>query len=59
MRYNMLYNTAQVTLPGEGQSFALIYSIEDPAGNTAQSGVGAQVLLPFHMPSNAFTEQAR
>ena len=35
----------QVTLPGEGQSFALIYSIEDPAGNTAQSGVGAQVLV--------------
>ncbi|KAK9835048.1 hypothetical protein WJX81_007145 [Elliptochloris bilobata] len=36
----------KVTLPGEGQSFALIYSIEDPAGNTAQSGVGAQVMGP-------------
>jgi len=32
----------QVTLPEEGTSFALIYSIEDPAGNSSQSGVGAQ-----------------
>ena len=34
---------AQVTLPGRGQSFALIYSIEDPSGSSKFSGVGVQV----------------
>jgi len=33
----------QVTLPGEGNAFALIYSIEDPAGGSPNGGVGAQV----------------
>lgn len=32
----------RVTLPGDGQSFALIYSIENPLGNLPHSGVGAQ-----------------
>ena len=33
----------QVTLPGEGQSFAWMYSIEDPAGDSKFCGCGAQV----------------
>ncbi|PNH09448.1 Tocopherol cyclase, chloroplastic [Tetrabaena socialis] len=33
----------KVMIPETGQSFALIYSIEDPLGNTAQAGVGLQV----------------
>jgi len=32
----------QVALPGPGQSFAWMYSIEDPTG---KCGVGAQVCL--------------
>lgn len=36
----------RVTLPGDGQSFALIYSIEDPTGRGTFSGVGAQVMGP-------------
>lgn len=36
----------RVTLPSDGQSFALIYSIEDPVGNRATAGVGAQVMGP-------------
>lgn len=36
----------KVTLPGDGQSFALIYSVEDPAGGNKYSGVGAQVMGP-------------
>lgn len=36
----------QVTIPENGQSFALIYSIEDPLGNTQQAGVGLQVMGP-------------
>lgn len=35
----------QVTLPGDGQSFAWMYSIEDPAGDGKFSGCGAQVRL--------------
>ena len=35
-----------MTLPGDGQSFALIYSVEDPGGGGAFSGVGAQVMGP-------------
>lgn len=30
-------------MPETGQSFALIYSIEDPVGNTPKGGVGLQV----------------
>ncbi|KAG2489345.1 hypothetical protein HYH03_012175 [Edaphochlamys debaryana] len=33
-------------MPETGQSFALIYSIEDPLGNTTQAGVGLQVMGP-------------
>lgn len=33
-------------MPETGQSFALIYSIEDPLGNTPQAGVGLQVMGP-------------
>ncbi|KAG2447103.1 hypothetical protein HYH02_007852 [Chlamydomonas schloesseri] len=36
----------KVQLPESGQSFALIYSIEDPLGNTPQAGVGLQVMGP-------------
>ena len=36
----------RITLPGDGQSFALIYSIEDPLGNSPGAGVGAQVMGP-------------
>lgn len=36
----------KVTLPGDGQSFALIYSIEDPMGGNKHSGIGAQVMGP-------------
>ena len=36
----------KVTLPGDGQSFALIYSVEDPSDNNKHSGVGAQVMGP-------------
>lgn len=36
----------RVTLPGDGQSFALIYSIEDPTGQGQFSGIGAQVMGP-------------
>lgn len=35
-----------MTLPGDAQSFALIYSVEDPAGGGPFSGVGAQVMGP-------------
>lgn len=35
-----------MTLPGDGQSFALIYSIEDPLGTGQFSGIGAQVMGP-------------
>ena len=38
--------TVQVMMPETGQSFALIYSIEDPLGNTPQAGVGLQVMGP-------------
>eukprot|EP01025_Chloroclados_australasicus_P016918 TRINITY_DN18630_c0_g1_i2.p1 TRINITY_DN18630_c0_g1~~TRINITY_DN18630_c0_g1_i2.p1 ORF type:complete len:459 (+),score=49.22 TRINITY_DN18630_c0_g1_i2:47-1378(+) len=36
----------RVTLPDVKQSFSLIYSIEDPQGDTPLSGVGAQVMGP-------------
>lgn len=36
-------NRDQVSLEGPGESFAFIYSIEDPKGNTQTGGVGAQV----------------
>ncbi|DBA67375.1 TPA: hypothetical protein ACH3X2_001667 [Trebouxia sp. C0005] len=36
----------KVTLPGEGQSFAWMYSIEDPAGDSKFRGCGAQVMGP-------------
>lgn len=36
----------RITLPGDAQSFALIYSIEDPLGRTKFSGVGAQIMGP-------------
>ena len=32
-----------MTLPGEGQSFAWMYSIEDPVGDSKFCGCGAQV----------------
>ncbi|KAK9823665.1 hypothetical protein WJX72_004524 [[Myrmecia] bisecta] len=35
----------KIALPGEGQSFAFMYSVEDPTGS-GQSGVGAQVMGP-------------
>lgn len=34
---------AQVSVGDAGESFAFIYSIEDPKGNTQSGGVGAQV----------------
>ncbi|PSB01681.1 tocopherol cyclase family protein [Merismopedia glauca] len=36
----------RVTLPEDGQSFAFMYSIEDPSGNKPCSGGAAQVLGP-------------
>ncbi|EFJ42521.1 hypothetical protein VOLCADRAFT_42287, partial [Volvox carteri f. nagariensis] len=36
----------KVMMPESGQSFALIYSIEDPLGNTPQTGIGLQVMGP-------------
>ena len=36
----------RITLPGNAKSFALIYSVEDPLGNSPFSGVGAQVMGP-------------
>ena len=33
---------AQVTLPGSGQSFALIYSVADPEGSNRYSSTAAQ-----------------
>ncbi|GFR52594.1 hypothetical protein Agub_g15190, partial [Astrephomene gubernaculifera] len=36
----------KVVMPDTGQSFALIYSVEDPLGNTPQAGVGLQVMGP-------------
>ena len=36
----------KVTLPGTAQSFAFIYSVEDPTGKGPFSGVGAQVMGP-------------
>ncbi len=36
---------AQVTLPGSGQSFALIYSVADPAGSNRLSSTAAQARL--------------
>lgn len=36
----------RVTLPGVGQTFAFMYSIEDPAGGQLHSGGGAQILGP-------------
>lgn len=37
----------QVTLPGEGNAFAFIYSVEDPGGGGENGGVGAQVITFF------------
>ncbi|RUR86104.1 tocopherol cyclase family protein [Chlorogloeopsis fritschii PCC 9212] len=36
----------RVTLPGEAQSFAFMYSIEDPIGGKPHSGGAAQILAP-------------
>ncbi len=36
----------RVTLPNLGQTFAFMYSIEDPVGGQAYSGGGAQILGP-------------
>ncbi|MGL5082054.1 MAG: tocopherol cyclase family protein [Microcoleaceae cyanobacterium] len=36
----------RVTLPDSGQTFAFMYSIEDPIGNRPYSGGGAQILGP-------------
>ena len=36
----------RLTLPEYGQTFAFMYSIDDPAGGTAQSGGVAQILGP-------------
>lgn len=36
----------RVTLPEEGQTFAFMYSIEDPIGNKPHSGGAAQILGP-------------
>jgi tocopherol cyclase len=36
----------RVTLPDCGETFAFMYSIENPSGNTPQSGGGAQILGP-------------
>ncbi|KAF3888621.1 MULTISPECIES: tocopherol cyclase family protein [Nostocales] len=36
----------RVTLPQEGQTFAFMYSIEDPKGNQPHSGGAAQILGP-------------
>ena len=36
----------QVMMPEAKDSFALIYSIENPAGNSTKSGIGAQVMGP-------------
>ena len=36
----------RVTLPEERKSFAFMYSIEDPAGGSARSGMGVQVMGP-------------
>jgi tocopherol cyclase len=36
----------RVTLPAERQTFAFMYSIEDPIGGQAHSGGGAQILGP-------------
>ena len=38
---------SQVTLPGEGNAFAFIYSVEDPGGGGENGGVGAQVMHHF------------
>lgn len=35
-----------MSLPDEQESFALIYSVEDPLGGFATSGVGVQVMGP-------------
>lgn len=49
---NIAYTTCpfaqQVTLPGEGQSFAWMYSIEDPAGDSKFCGCGAQVCRVYY-----------
>ena len=42
-RFLSLKYLQQVTLPGEGNAFALIYSVEDPGRGSATGGVGAQV----------------
>ncbi|KAL6775750.1 TCY1 [Auxenochlorella protothecoides x Auxenochlorella symbiontica] len=36
----------RLTLPGRGQSFAVIYSVEDPGSQRPTSGVGAQIMGP-------------
>lgn len=36
----------RLTLPEQGQTFAFMYSIDDPTGGTAQSGGVAQILGP-------------
>jgi tocopherol cyclase len=37
----------RVTLPAEGQTFAFMYSIEDPIGGKPHSGGAAQILGPY------------
>ena len=42
-------NALQLTLPGQGQSFAFIYSVADPAGSNKFSSTAAQArLCPEH-----------
>ena len=36
----------QVMIPKDKDSFALIYSVEDPKGNSSSSGIGAQIMGP-------------
>ena len=36
----------KVMMPEYKDSFALIYSVEDPTGTSNQSGIGAQVMGP-------------
>ena len=46
----------QVDLPGDGQGFAWMYSIEDPAGDGQFHGCGAQVIFCMSSSSNTFVQ---
>jgi hypothetical protein len=56
---SVVWCACQVTIPENGESFALIYSVEDPMQSTSVSGVGAQVMGPGDSYMLQYTKATR